>query len=865
MFRYPCLAFALALCAIPSYAEPPDEPLPDGAIARLGSYRFYHGGEFLSIVASPNGKLLASCNEPSDCVGRSVCVWDAATGVCLHRIAITADYPTLPAFSPDGKYLAIPLPAHVEIWSLAAERLQWTVRTNGELCHDGVQFSKNGRELILKYSECRVIWHDLASGRAVREILGRSTEKAVLPSDNRHEECYGIELSPDEKVLVFSNVFRTKTLQGGQDVEAGPLRFIEVESGRISKEWCGSGGYGLTLFAPDGKALALARDDSFQLFSIDTGELIADWSKPHGRPDAAIFTGNRRVLAAYADSQIQLIDLQADQQSPKACLDASFDYSHVLLLPSAKKLAITGGGWIRCFDVATGDEQDFGPRNPFPVGHVSFENHGRTVFAGGRYTRQPGDMMQEGTILRKGTKSEHFRACICAVSPDRQVCVTQNEGECPVVRDARSMKVVRPLECDENSRAFGMFTKDSRIVALKSQPPAEGPSIELFEIATGKRIGRQELEPDWQEFYLAAIAPDGSSLVFWDGDTIAVLETITGRIKTIECPGAYYDFRLMGPVLSGDGHTLALVARVDRRNQPTGAFCGNSAFPFVVSADDDDSPFLRIIALPACQEICRIPGGVNAEFSPDGKLVAVTFDRQPHVMVFETASGLPYATYEGHRDTALSVAFSPNGQLLATGGADGVVLLWDLAHAIRPLRPKMSNRSLQDLWADLLSGSAPVAAAAVEAMADTPGAVRFLHDNLPLARLASSAEFEPLIRALSSNSYTERERTTHAISLYGEAAVPHLNKALAAGVTPEARRRMEALIERTRIAASRPPTFNLLRELRAVAALERIGTSDAKKMLETLSSGLAEARLTLAAHDALARRRTQTSNGPPAR
>src|SRR5262249_18426358 len=109
MSRYLLVALLLALSSVPSFAEPPDDSLPDGAIARLGSYRFYHGGEIQWMTVSPDGKLLASCNEPSDCVDRSVCVWDAATGTCLHRFAISTDCPVKPAFSPDGKYLAIPL------------------------------------------------------------------------------------------------------------------------------------------------------------------------------------------------------------------------------------------------------------------------------------------------------------------------------------------------------------------------------------------------------------------------------------------------------------------------------------------------------------------------------------------------------------------------------------------------------------------------------------------------------------------------------------------------------------------------------------------------------------------------------------
>jgi WD40 repeat protein len=65
-------------------------------------------------------------------------------------------------------------------------------------------------------------------------------------------------------------------------------------------------------------------------------------------------------------------------------------------------------------------------------------------------------------------------------------------------------------------------------------------------------------------------------------------------------------------------------------------------------------------------------------FSPDGQLVASTSDDKT-VRLWEAATGTFRSTLEGHSDYVRAVAFSPDGQLVASASGDKTVRLWEAA------------------------------------------------------------------------------------------------------------------------------------------------------------------------------------------
>ena len=67
----------------------------------------------------------------------------------------------------------------------------------------------------------------------------------------------------------------------------------------------------------------------------------------------------------------------------------------------------------------------------------------------------------------------------------------------------------------------------------------------------------------------------------------------------------------------------------------------------------------------------------SVAFSPDGQILASgSYDKT--VRLWRAADGTLLRTLKGHTDWVLSVAFSPDGKALAYGGRDHTVWLWKL-------------------------------------------------------------------------------------------------------------------------------------------------------------------------------------------
>src|SRR5262249_40600760 len=205
-------------------------------------------------------------------------------------------------------------------------------------------------------------------------------------------------------------------------------------------------------------------------------------------------------------------------------------------------------------------------------------------------------------------------------------------------------------------------------------------------------------------------------------------------------------------------------------------------------------------------------------FSPDGRLLATGgLDRQ--VQLWDVATGRILRSLAGHRGPVETLAFAPDGKSLASGSSDTTVLVWSVPGADARRGPGLGPGEWEAAWRALAGADAAGAYRAVASLGATPACAAFLRERLRPVAAPEPGRVRRLLADLDSDRFAVRERASRELAAMGELVRAPLEKALAGQPSREARRRLEQLLEKLGGPGHHPQA---LRGPRALPGLQRL-------------------------------------------
>jgi WD40 repeat protein len=833
------------------------DPLPAGAIARLGTVRFRAGDEIKRLTFTPDGKRLVTQGYGG------VSVWDAATGKELHHLASKKGRDLGHGdLSPDGKLLAVwgHVPQNpnelcsIELWDMDSDKKVGSLEVKcniSPIYFRPIRFSPDGKLLATSSIITDVHIWDLTTRKELRSWQAH-------PMD-----VWNIAFSPDSRNLITCG-------------STGEFRLWNVATGRQLQEfkpldWKGYSTETETALSPDGKLLALMESNEKRVPAPGKVEWKARISlrdtatgKPVRQlvcPAYDIFPGSRasqpfRALMFTSDGKglitsgpdhfVRIWDPNSGKELRRMPLEEP--PASLALSPDGKKLAVVmwGGTAIRVLDMTSG--QALMP----PGGHLRVVSlailsaDGRTAVTGSPLGSLSVWDASSGRMRRR-LKGHDYGVLASRLGSDGWTLFTLGWDRTLRVWDLAAATERRRITVEHDhgrlQRDELSLTPDGKTLAVIDR----GKTIRILDVASGEE--RQHF-PEPEELLGLRLTPDGRSLIAWSGDLkVRVWDTGSGRkLREYSLPrageedGSRAVNERYNAALSPDGRLLAM-GPVDHR------------IPRNVeeaSKPKKDSLILKDLATGRIvRRIDNLPSEAGLlAFSPDGRMLAWTGFKDNAIRVLEVASGRERRRLAGHRGQISALAFSANGRRLLSGSNDTTALVWDLAGR---WPATLTAAEVEALWADLAGADAARAYRAIHKLAAAPEvSVPFLRKRLRPIPVVDEKRVARLIADLDSDDFATRQKATTELAKLADQPITAYRKALESKPSIETCKRLEELLEK-----AGPAWWDVsgerLRSLRAVEALEMAGTKEARDTLATIEDGASGARFTEQAKAALER------------
>jgi WD40 repeat protein len=687
-----------------------------------------HQGDVNSVTFSPDGRWLATAGDDG-----TVKLWDTATGRLVRILTGHSDKVGDVAFSPDGRYLASSDGQKVvHLWDPGSGTLIRSFREREDrsrfyVARQAIAFSPDGVLLVQGYA----LW-DVASGARLRRAY-HLDERTPPPGD---EVSPALGFSPDGRRLVIAGA-RWPT--GLWDTASGRLIHTVGEDGAeiVSVAYSPDGAIVATgttdgwtslwdtstgkllrtlerhraavssvAFSPDGKWIASAdHDRKIVIRAVEDGALVRTLEGHANAVLSIAFSPDGSWLASgSADQTFRVWDLETAQ--PLSRFQKDLDSSNqVAFSPDGELFASAGtNGTVRLWDRETGQMRQALAGHSTIIQAVAFSSDGRHLVSGALdgelrlWDQDESGVWQPAAPVSVIPGSGSVTA-VAFLPEDRRI-VAGTQGGTIKIHDVATGKLERSIDAHDLGVLSLSISPDGRIASS-----GEDRIVKIWQESTGELLHNLERHATPGHVVSVAFSPDGQLLVSGGEDsTVRIWDSRAGSLThtfTLNYDGIFaVAFAREGSLIAAGSKS----GRVRFWNAVTGQFAGQieqvggRVRSLAFSADGralatatlsnyrETSWANQIGQSDATVKLWKVPpaslgmkghdGAVNAlAVSPDGSLIA-SGGADHTVRLWDRETGTERHVLTKHIEEVSAVAFSPDGRLLASASDDGIAV-WD--------------------------------------------------------------------------------------------------------------------------------------------------------------------------------------------
>jgi WD40 repeat protein len=465
-----------------------------------------------------------------------------------------------------------------------------------------------------------------------------------------------LSFAPDGRTLA---VGRSRTLSLWNLPTGEEFRFHDAKSQDVFS----------LAFSPDGKTLVSGSyyEGIVRLWGVETRKELHRFPKEFGVRTVAV-TPDGKILAYGGEAGvIHLCDVKKRKEVSQ--LRAEYNIFTIAFSPDGKTVAASAGLFrqrkTRLWDIAAGGELLTFPRHEQRIDSVTFSTDGETVVTSSvDQTIRVWDSATGEHLFQIGDNrptDERLRAPPCALSKDGKflVCASNDTIRFWNLKLGKEMRQFKSLE--GNVLSLAVSPDDTTLATLSVERKlAEEATDVLFH---NNSVHLRDIETGKLLVAIAGLSRTTRSLGFSPNGRLLAVSAFHGKGIVL------YDVKTGDPVRT--------IEAAFSYNIPRFSFSPNGTLLAVATTDNRK---IRLWKVSTGKPIRTIEKPANSfeslAFSPNGKvLAAVGCDKR---CLFEVASGRILWHNPGYEGPIRAVAFSPDGKRLVTAGDDGSALIWKL-------------------------------------------------------------------------------------------------------------------------------------------------------------------------------------------